>query len=195
MVLRGHVVGAAAVALLAACGNETEPLDAPGPCWPLQARDGGEVEIGTGDIVFEPMPDVLSVVKNASQSDPFIPIHSRIRGMPPGDPEDPFDRRNPRTKVGVTIDELGLVLGVACPASIGYIPAGEPDTFDLVHSLRVGFGMNPVADANGKQARITVEVVGSNGLYARAEKLVTLDVPPTGGGSDAGVDASLDAAP
>jgi hypothetical protein len=32
----------------------------------------------------------------------------------------------------------------------------------------------PLDQVSGKQARITVEVVGSNGLYAKDEKLVTL---------------------
>lgn len=173
-----NALGTVLVVVLAGCsGGESMP-DA-GPCWPITAKPGGAVEVGTGDIAFEPMPDVLPVTKNASQSDPFLPIHSRIRGMPPGNPDDPFDRANPRTKVSAAIPDLGLVLGVDCPASIGYVEAPVDDAFDLLHSLRIGFGLRPLAEIHGKQAMITVEVVGSNGVYAKAEKLVLLDAPPT----------------
>lgn len=135
--------------------------------------------MGTGDIAFEEMPDPLVVTSNASQSDPFLMIHSRIRGMPPGNADDPFDRANPRTKVAADIVGV-VVLGQDCPASIGYVPASEPDSFDLLHSLRLGFGFGfDLSSVDGKQTVITVEVVGSNGLYARAEKTVTLSVPPS----------------
>jgi hypothetical protein len=163
--------------LLASCGsNEHAAVDA-GPCWPLNATPGGQVELGTGDITFEPMPDVLPIINNLSQSDPYLLVHARIRGLPPGNPGDIFDPRNPKTKVSAAIVDLGLMLGVECPASLGYIAAPEPGAFDLSpHSLRLGFGSFPPDQASGKQARITVEVVGSNGLSAQAEKLVTLTI-------------------
>lgn len=168
---------ASAILLVAACGDDGGAPDAEGPCWPLEALSGGSVELGTGDLTFEPMPATLGIISNASQSDPFIEVHARIRGMPPGDPQDPFDPRNPRTKVAAVIEELGLSLGVECPASLGYVPAPEPDAFDMLHSLRIGFGFTPLADVTGKQARITVEVVGSNKRYARDEKTVVLMAP------------------
>ena len=161
--------------LLASCGsNEHVAVDA-GPCWPLNATPGGQVELGTGDITFEPMPDVLPIINNLSQSDPYLQVHARIQGLPPGNPGDVFDAHNPKTKVSATIADLGLVLSIECPATLGYIAAPEPGAFDLSpHSLRLGFGSFPPDQASGKQARITVEVVGSNGLSAQAEKLVTL---------------------
>jgi hypothetical protein len=162
----------------AACGGGESPADAyDGPCWPLPSEPGGEVELGTGDLIFEPMPDVLDVTANASQSDPFLAIHSRIDGLPPGNPEDPFDPSNPRTKVSAVIPELGLTLGVECPSTLGYVESPAGDTFDLIHSLRIGFGAFPLADLEGVQATVTVEVVGTNRLYTRAEKTVTLSVP------------------
>ena len=167
-----------AILLLAACGDDQGAADAePGPCWPLDAVSGGEVELGTGDILFEPILATVTVIKNASQSDPFLQVHSRIRGMPPGDPDDPFDPRNPKTKVGAVIEELGLTLGLTCPASLGYVSSPEPDAFDMLHSLRIGFGTFPIDQVAGKQARITIEVVGSNKRYARDEKLVVLMTP------------------
>jgi hypothetical protein len=175
----GSALGA--LALLAACGDDggTVADSGGGPCWPLEASPGGEVELGTGDIDFEPMPAMLTIVKNASQSDPFMQLHSRIRGMPPGSKDDPFDPRNPKTKVSAVIEEVNLTLGYPCPASLGYVPSlsAEADTYDLVHSLRLGFGSFPPDMVSGKQARITIEVVGSNRLYAKDEKLVVLIVP------------------
>lgn len=165
--------------LLASCGDHaSQGVDAPpGPCWPLDAMPGGQAELGTGDITFESMPAMLPITRNASQSDPYLQIHSRIRGLPPGDPVDILAPANPRTKVAATIDELGLTLGVECPASLGYVAAPEAGAFDLIHSLRIGLGTIPFEQVAGKQVRITLEVVGSNGLYAQDTKLATLVVP------------------
>jgi hypothetical protein len=169
--------GAVGVMVLLACGDEQAMVDA--PCWPLDASPGGQVELGTGDITFEPMPATVMIIRNASQSDPYLEVHSRIRGLPPGNPDDFFDPRNPRTKIGAVIEELGLVLGFECPASIGYVESPEPGAFDMLHSLRIGFGTTAIDQVSGKQARVTIEVVGSNGRYARDEKLVVLMTPPS----------------
>lgn len=164
--------------LLASCGGPaSQAADAPpGPCWPLDAMPGGQAELGTGDIAFEPMPAMLPIMRNGSQADAFLQIHARINGLPPGNPDDLLDPRNPHTKVGAMIDELGLTLGVECPASLGYV-ASPGGGFDLVHSLRIGLGTIPLDQVAGKQARITLVVVGANGLSAQDMKLVTLTVP------------------
>ncbi len=181
---RARVVSALGLGLLAACGgNNSTPADArvvvdAGPCWPLPSTPGGEIELGTGDVVFEPLGDTLPIVKSPAQSDPFVQIHARIRGLPPGDADDIFAPANPRTKANVVIESLGLSLGVECPASLGYAAAAaEPGAFDLVHSLHVGFGFMPIDQVPGKQGRVTIEVVGSDGHSAKAEKLVTLTAP------------------
>jgi hypothetical protein len=64
---------------------------------------------------------------------------------------------------------LGLTLGVECPASLGSIASPEAGGFEL-NSLRIGIGTVPPVELAGKQARITVEVVGSNGRYAHNMK-------------------------
>lgn len=169
-----------AMALLAACGSNADrghDAGPTGPCWPLDAMPGGQAEVGTGDIDFEPMPATLPIIRNASQSDPYLQIHSRVHGLPPGDPNDILAPGNPKTKVGATIDELQLTLGVECPASLGYVASPEAGAFDLIHSLRVGFGTMPLDQLAGKQVRITLEVVGSNGLYAQDTKMATLALP------------------
>ncbi|HWU86838.1 MAG TPA: hypothetical protein VN253_06170 [Kofleriaceae bacterium] len=176
-IARAVNVALGASMLLASCGDDQAlPADG-GPCWPLKASPGGEVQLGTGQIAFQPMPDTLAVVINGSQSDPFLEVHARIRGFPPGDPDNAFDPHNPKTKVSATIEALNLALGVECPASLGYVAGPESGTYDMVHSLRIGLGLLPLGQVSGQQARITVEVVGSNSRTARDEKLVTLMVP------------------
>jgi hypothetical protein len=159
-------------------GGESQPDAYDGPCWPLPSTPGGEVELGTGDVTFEPLGAVVPIVVNSgAQSDPYIQIHSRIRGMPPGDPFDAFDPANPRTKVSAVIEETGFVIGegVVCPASLGYVAGPDADTFDIQHSLHLGFGFTPLSEVSGKQVHITLEVVGSNGLYAKAETVLPLE--------------------
>lgn len=177
-----------ALMLVVACGDDLPgpPVDA-GPCWPLPATPGGRVELGTGSIAFEPLPSPMPIIANGSQADPFLELFARIHDIPPGDPLDFFDPANPRTKMTVTVPALGLTLGVPCPASIGYVQTDEPGVSDLPRSLRVGIGVNPIAEFADQQAEILVEVVGSNGLYARDQKTVTLSIPPSP--VDAGVDA------
>jgi hypothetical protein len=140
---------------------------------------GGQAELGTGDITFKPLPATISFLRNGSQSDAFLQIHARIRGMEPGDPNNILAPGNPHTKFGAVIDELGLTLGVECPASLGYVAAPEAGAYDLVHSLRIGLGTTPADLVEGKQVRITLEVV-SNGLYAKDEKTATLGPLDTG---------------
>jgi hypothetical protein len=173
--------GALGVSLVfASCGSHDRPPPDAGPCWPLNATPGGQVELGTGDVTFAPMPDMVAIINNLSQSDPYLQVHSRIRGLPPGDPQNILDPGNPKTKVSAVIADLGLTLGVECPASFGYIASpSSPQSgdFDLSpHSLRLGFGFDhpPLDQLSGKQALISIEVVGSNGRYAKADKLVTL---------------------
>lgn len=165
--------------LLGACGGNGGAVDArvvvdAGPCWPLPSTPGGEVELGTGDIDFVPLGDTLEVISSPAQSDPFVQVHARIRDLPPGDADDIFAPGNPKTKASLVIESLGMTIGVDCPATLGYAAAAEPGAFDMVHSLHVGFGFMPIDQVPGKQGRVTIEVVGSDGHYAKAEKLVTL---------------------
>ena len=168
---------------LAACGggggggHDSAVTPPTGPCWPLDAMPGGQVEIGTGDITFEPLADTLPIITSSAQSDPFVQVHARIHDLPPGDPDNLFDPRNPHTKASLEIDGVSMPITVECPASIGYVAAPEAGVFDLKHSLHVGFGLMPIDPFVGKQARVLVEVVGSDGHSARDEKLVTLIAP------------------
>ena len=180
-VVRGALGGISLLGLLlAACGGHPgQPADAPGPCWPLDAMPGGQAELGTGDITFQPFPAMLPIIRDGSQSDPYLAVHARIHGLPPGNPDDILDPGNPHTKVDATIDELGLTLGVQCPGSLGYVasPQGGAGAFDLIHSLRIGLGTIPFDQVSGKQVRITLVVVGSNGLFAQDTKMATLMAP------------------
>ena len=172
--------------LIGACGGNggSAPdarvaIDAAGPCWPLPSTPGGEIEIGTGDIAFEALGDTLDVISSPAQSDPFVQVHARIRDLPPGDADDIFAPGNPRTKASLAIESLGVTIGVDCPASLGYTAsAAAPGAFDMVHSLHVGFGLMPIDQVPGKQGRVTIEIVGADGHYAKAEKLVMLVARP-----------------
>lgn len=162
--------------LLAACGSSEHTVDA--GCGPI--GDTPRVEAGTGKVTFEPMPDVLPVSSNNSQSDPYLEIHARIHGIPPGNPDDAFDPSNPKTSEVVVIAALGLTLGpgIDHPGTLGYVCSPAADAYDLIHSIKIGFGFGqtPLDQVSGKQARITIQVVGSNGATASDEKLVTLMV-------------------
>lgn len=162
--------------LLAACGSNEHAVDA--GCGPLGGTPS--VEAGTGGITFEPMPDVLPVFSNNSQSDPYLQIHARIRGIPPGNPDDAFDPSNPKTSEAVVIADLGLTLGpgIDHPGTLGYVCSLAADAYDLIHSIKIGFGFGQTSldQVSGKQARITIKVVGADGASASDEKLVTLMV-------------------
>ena len=181
---RSRVVHSAlGILLLAACGGtngttiDAAPIDA-APCWPVPSTPGGTIELGTGDIAFEPLGDTLEIISSPAQSDPFVQVHARIRDLPPGNTDDLLDPTNPRTKASLVIESLGLTLGVDCPARFAYVASPAPGAFDLVHSLHVGFGFMPIDQVPGKQGHLTIEIVGSDGHYAKAEKLVTLVAPP-----------------
>jgi hypothetical protein len=162
--------------MLAACGSSERPVDA--GCGLV--GDTPSAQAGTGDLTFEPMPDVLPVFSNASQSDPYLEVHARIHGIPPGNPKDALDPGNPKTSEVVVIAALGLTLGPDAdhPATLGYVCSPDANAYDMVHAIRIGFGFGqtPLDQVSGKQARITIAVVGSNGASASDEKLVTLMV-------------------
>jgi hypothetical protein len=75
--------------------------------------------------------------------------------------------------VGASIEGVGE-LGFNCPASIGYAPSPDGNSYDMVRPIRIGIGAIPPATVDGKTATVTIEIVGSNKKYARDEKTVTL---------------------
>ena len=173
----------ACLVVLAACGDDgTQVKLDGGACWPLTAAiPGGQVELGTGTIAFEPIPDTFAITRNGgAQASANIPIMARIHGMPPGNPDDLFDVKNPKTKVSAVLVATGAPLGVQvpCPASLPYVASGTTGVYDMLHDLAIDLSMTLPEDVDHKQATITVEVVGSNGLYAMDQKTVTLTLPP-----------------
>jgi hypothetical protein len=171
---------ALALVCIAACGDDQHARLDGGPCWPLPAKPGGQVTIGTGEVGFQPMPDVVTITRSGGQASAYLPINAQIRGMPPGNPDDFFDPKNPKTKVSATLVDTGAALGVQidCPASIPYVASTESGTYEMLHALRIDLGMTAPEVVANKQAILVVEVVGSNGVYAMDQKQVTMELPP-----------------
>lgn len=182
----------ATIAALAGCGGGHGSPDAPGACWPLPSTPGGQVELGTGDLTFMTMPATLPIV--TGQSLPGLRLQARLTGIPGGDPTNFLDKANPRTMFSGAIDSLGWTMTVPCPATFGYKPdPDQPGAYILPSYHALTFSPDqPYQQAYGQQIRITIEVVGSNGLYAKDEKTVTIEAP-AGAPPDAGVDAAVDA--
>jgi hypothetical protein len=164
--------------LLAACGGNASPAVDAGPCWPLSATPGGQVEIGTGDLTFEPLPATLNIITSSAQSDPYVLVLPRIHDLPPGNPDNILDPGNPKTMINLVVNGLTFPMGVDCPASRPYVAVpGMPGTFDMDQAIHVGFFDTPLDQVSGMQGRLTVEVVGSDRRYAKDEKLVTVMAP------------------
>jgi hypothetical protein len=184
--------------LLAACSGKDAADDGNlgGACWPLEnTHAGGSVEAGTGELAFMPMPNMLGVVANGSQSDPYLVINVKMKGIDPGDPQDALNPDNPHTKITGTVDALSMTFGVDCPARIGYMPsASQPGYLELAHGLRIGLKDKATADAvGGDMMRISVAVVDKNGTMATDEKTVIIEALDNGSGSGGGTDAGIDA--
>jgi hypothetical protein len=173
------------LAAAVACSGCTAQHDG-GPCWPIAASHvGGQVTIGTGDVAFQAFGSVLPIV--TGQGLPLVEVQSRISGIPPGDPDNPFAPGNPKTLVTGTVD-TGYTIGAACPATLGYraSPAG-PGLYDITGAIKVPVGdAQTTAQQAGHSIHLVLEVIGSDGAYAKDQHDVTLGPFPL---VDAGVDA------
>ena len=179
----------AALAAGAGCGDSHAPPDAPGACWPLTANGGGTVELGTGQLVFEPMPDLVPIVRDSAQAAyPFVEIMARIHGIPPGEnPQNTLDPSHPKTMVTGTVDGFAQTFGLHCPANKGYVPAAVAGAYDLAEDVPLAFSGVAISDLAGKQCHIVLDVVGRNGVSGHVEKVVTLYDGTGSGTIDAGV--------
>jgi hypothetical protein len=148
------------------------------PCWLDTYTPGGSVELGTGELQFTPMGDQVAL-EYGSQLGFDIPVNSRITGMLPGNPSDPLDPNNPRTRFhGYFMDTGAAINPGRCGIRLGYVPSSA-STFDLVHGGAILFDTSLTGtDLFGRQVLVVLEVIDSAGNYATTQKVVTCEPPP-----------------
>ena len=161
-----------------ACGDND-------PCAPVK---GSAVLLGAGIGQFESMPPVLDISDLGQAGYPFLPLRTRIWGIPPGDPTDPLTVGNPATTLDATADSLSWSFHGTL--TLGYMPSAERDAChgdDLAGLLRVPIGGPKQAqEFAGQEVKLAVTVAGNDGTSASDAKAVIVGSYP---GQDAGVDA------
>lgn len=195
---------------LAGCGHNAATSDAGSgsgsdalisqPCWVDQHTPGGSVALGTGITDYVPMPDMVELEYGTQAAGYDLPVNSKIDGLVPGNPDDPLDPINPRTRFHVyfldssgTCDPMNSCTAPAdclngacltpinpshCGSRLGYIASGSD--YVLGHALAMAFDNGLMqSDLQGKQVIVTVEVVDSVGNYSMDQKMVTLIAPPS----------------
>ncbi|MBA3819269.1 MAG: hypothetical protein H0X17_10285 [Deltaproteobacteria bacterium] len=187
MVRSCAVVVLAAGALFAGC-KDGGPAGPDAGCWPMEAATpGGEVELGTGIGGFEPLPASLRFIQG-TQGGTFLVVNARIRGLAPGNPNDFFDPGNPKT-LFTAIEFDGTEIRPPCPGTLGYVPAG-PDHFERARAQYLEFLPYEVGSrAFNTNVRLVVEIIDANGRYARDERVVFAEAPPSSI-ADAGAEAA-----
>ncbi|MBA3457787.1 MAG: hypothetical protein H0T42_32190 [Deltaproteobacteria bacterium] len=151
-----------------------------GPCWPLDNRiERGSVVLGMGPGPFSSMPDEVPLVYG-EQGGFHFEVHSRMTGLRPGNPADLLDPANPRTKFTTTFLDTGKPINAGvCAHRLAYIPSGA-ETFDLgASTISIFETCYRGPDVFGVKFRLIVEVIDSDGGYAKDERIVTA-LPPVG---------------
>jgi hypothetical protein len=182
-----------ALVLLAGCGDNTQVTldDAPvvvdvppsGPCWfDPPYNPAGSIVLGTGSMTFEPMPDMPNLEPPGQQVPSYdLAVNAQMTGLEPGNPIDPLDPHNPRTRFrGVFVDTGASIYPALgpCGVRVAYSPASGA-TFELSRGTPLVF--DPAltgTDLFGREVRVTVEIIDANMHYAIDEKVVTLQPPP-----------------
>jgi hypothetical protein len=183
-------------------GDAGAAFDAGGDCWPVESSTaGGEVEIGTGPLGFEPMPEAVQFILG-TQGGTFLSVHARLRGLEPGNPDDLLDPTNPRTRFSAVLFD-GTEVARECPGTVGYEPSEENSYFERKRAQNLEFLPFELGQkAFDTDITLIVEVIDAQGRYARDEKTAFAQAPegwtdgdagpPDAGNGDAG---PADAAP
>jgi hypothetical protein len=174
------------VLLLGACGQggggagdaavDDAPTDAPrGPCWSTDgSQPRGTITLGTGQTTFMPMPD-QQPLEYGPQGGFDIQVNAQMTGLLPGNPANILDPDNPRTRFRVFFVDTGESInrGV-CPFRLAYVPAATPGTYVLqvgtAVQYEVCYGSQGIF---GRQVKVVLEILDSDGGYATTEKIVT----------------------
>lgn len=155
----------------------------------------GQVEVGTGALVFESLEgDVeLALVAGTQGGFHFI-VHARIQGLVPGDPSMPGLLGNPQTTFAAFLEDETQIDSQFPPYRLGYdegaegwnaLPSGRilqmhPDRYDS----------DNISELFGQRVRLRVDVRDAAGVRVWDERWILVGAPEPA--ADAGVpDASL----
>ncbi|MBP6631203.1 MAG: hypothetical protein KBG28_02955 [Kofleriaceae bacterium] len=158
----------AAMLALAGCGAGDDGGAADAPTGPA------EVELGTGDLVFEPITtgQDFQVVQGPQGGYHFV-VSMRTRGVVAGNPDRLGDPSNPTTSFRAFAAIGGAAVDLdASSFTQGLDPAvGSPGAFEMLGRLLI----LRIADDDelvGMDVRLTVEVTDVAGRSARDERTV-----------------------
>jgi len=151
--------------------------DAAADCWPIDtSTPEGIIEIGTGTGGFEPMPDTLPFIAG-TQGGTFLIVHSRIKGLEPGNPDDFLEPTNPKTKFSAIMFD-GTEVTRECPGTVGYQPSAEEGYFERQRFQNLEFLPFELGErAFDTDMTVIVEVIDVNGHYARDERHIFASAP------------------
>jgi hypothetical protein len=182
--------------LLGACGQDPgETIDATvidptpdaprGPCWSTEGSvPRGTITLGTGQMTYKPMP-AQQPLEYGPQGGFDIQVNAQMTGLKPGNPSDILDPLNPRTRFRVFFVDTGESInrGV-CPYRLAYVPIGG-DVFVLQVGTailyEVCYGSQGILN---RDVRVELEILDSDGGYARTEQIVTPIAPVDEGWPD-----------
>jgi hypothetical protein len=142
---------------------------------PEGAREEGRIEIGTSLSAFEPIePEQELALIEGIQGSTHFDLNARSWDLDPGDPTDTRAPDNPRTLFTAFAEDGTQLSGRACGWPYGYEPQGDYADISRPPILPL---LNRYRDHYGKRARLVVEILDSQGRYARDEVWITA-VPP-----------------
>jgi hypothetical protein len=160
---------------------------------------GAEVDVGAFRIGIGYAPlqenEELSVYEGGQGGHHFF-LHARIRGMSPGDPDQPLETK-PATWFSLYREDGTDFTVAECVYPLAY-EMNEAGDWVLPYSPIVQFTGGQVPGIYGKRVRVKVEVMDGEGRYATDEEWVVAvpfeevdagvpDPAPDAGVSDAGV--------
>ena len=180
----------AAVSTLTGCSDPAETL--------------AEAEIGTGMFSFAALPDgaSLDLVSGPQGGFHFI-VHARMRGLSPGDPQQPGLPDNPTTWFRA-LDENGARVDIPEVRQLGYAPQASGDDWYILPSGRILLIDNEAAPRlYGRPVTIEVQIRDASGRMAGDTVRITavayppaVDAgPPDAAPADADPGSLFDAGP
>ncbi len=135
-----------------------------------------EIELGTGTIEFEPLPNGTQLTAIAGIQGGFhFNVHARARGIVPGDPSMPNLRDNPITRFAAFLDGERVDLELAV-YKLGYQPT--TDAFELPSGRLLVLDNDRVEELYGQEVVIEVRVEDVDGDAASAERTVIAVADP-----------------